>query len=52
VTVAAMITITITADIDATTKERVSNGRLLVSIGWVGGGILIWCNMSSGRGVC
>ena len=46
------ITITFTADIDATTEERFANGGLLVSSGGLGGGRMSWCNMPAGRGVC
>jgi hypothetical protein len=51
-TVTTKITITFTVDIDATTKERFANGRLSVSIGGLGGGIMSWCNMPAGCGVC
>jgi hypothetical protein len=51
-TAATKITITFTVDIDATTKERFTNGRLVVSIGGLGGGIMSRCNMPAGCGMC
>jgi hypothetical protein len=51
ISVATKSAITITVNINSTTKERFTNGRLLVPIGGLGGGRRMWCNMPSGRGV-